>query len=126
MIVAGVGCRRGTSAAEIEAAIVAALAQAGPVRQLDAVASAAFKGEEPGLAAAAAARGVPLILVTQSDLERAGGLATHSRRIVGLMGVGSVAEAAAIAASGPNARLIVPRIVVGAATCAVASSGEAP
>jgi cobalt-precorrin 5A hydrolase len=126
MIVAGVGCRRGASAAEIEAAIAAALAQARQARRLGALASAAFKGDEPGIAAAAAARGVPLILVAQSDLERVGKLATHSRRVFGLLGVGSVAEAAALAASGADARLIVPRVVVGPATCALASSGEAP
>jgi cobalt-precorrin 5A hydrolase len=126
MIVAGVGCRHGTSAAEIEAAIAAALAQAREASRLDALASAAFKGDEPGIVAAAAARGVPLILVAQPDLERVANLATHSPRIFGLMGVGSVAEAAALAAGGPDARLIVPRVVIGPATCAVASSGEAP
>jgi cobalt-precorrin 5A hydrolase len=126
MIVAGVGCRRGASAAEIEAVIAAALAQAGQASRLGALASAAFKGDEPGIAAAAAARGVPLILVAPADLERVGNLATHSRRIFGLMGVGSVAEAAALAASGPDARLIVPRVVIGPATCAVASSGAVP
>jgi hypothetical protein len=37
-----------------------------------------------------------------------------------------VAEAAALAACGPKARLILPRIVVGKVTCALAESGEAP
>jgi cobalt-precorrin 5A hydrolase len=121
MIVAGVGCRRGTSAADIEAAITAALAQAGLANhKLDLLATAAFKSDEPGIAGAAAARGVRLILVAQTDLERAGGRATHSRRVAELMGVGSVAEAAALAAGGPAAHLVVPRIVVGSATCALA------
>ena len=132
MMIAGVGCRRGTSAAAIEAAIAAALARAGLAsRRLDILATAAFKGDEPGIAAAAAARGVPLILVAQADLERAGGRATHSRRVARLIGVGSVAEAAALAAGGPAARLVVPRIAIGPATCALAraeaaSSGAAP
>jgi cobalt-precorrin 5A hydrolase len=121
MIVAGVGCRRGTSAAEIEAAIVAALTHAGfAIHRLDALATAAFKRDEPGIAAAAAARGVDLILVAPADLERVGNRVTHSRRVAGLMGVGSVAEAAAMAAGGPAARLVVPRLVVGPATCALA------
>jgi cobalt-precorrin 5A hydrolase len=38
------------------------------------------------------------------------------------MGVGSVAEAAALAAAGSASKLIVPRIVVGTATCALAAS----
>jgi cobalt-precorrin 5A hydrolase len=125
MIVAGVGCRRGTSAAEIEIAIAAALAQAGLTR-LDLLATAAFKGDEPGIAAAAAARGVDLILVAQPDLERAGDRATHSRQVAELVGVGSVAEAAALAAGGPDARLLLPRIAIGPATCALARSEAAP
>jgi cobalt-precorrin 5A hydrolase len=127
MIVAGVGCRRGTSAAEIETAIAAALAQAGLANhKLDLVATAAFKGDEPGIVAAAAARGVDLILIAQGDLERAGGRTTRSRRVAELVGVGSVAEAAALAAGGPAARLVLRRIAIGPATCALARSEAAP
>ncbi len=132
MIVAGVGCRRGASAAAIETVIAAALARAGLTSQrLDVLATGAFKRDEPGIAAAAAAHGVPLILVAQADLERAGGRATYSRRVAELMGVGSVAEAAALAAAGPAGRLVVPRIAIGPATCALArseaaTSGAAP
>jgi cobalt-precorrin 5A hydrolase len=39
--------------------------------------------------------------------------------------VPSVAEAAALAAAGPAARLIVARIAVGPATCALADAGAA-
>jgi cobalt-precorrin 5A hydrolase len=126
MMVAGVGCRRGASAAAIETVIAAALAHAGLAsHRLDLLATAAFKGDEPGIAAAAAARGVRLILVAQADLERAGGRATQSRRVARLMGVGSVAEAAALAAGGPAARLVVPRIAIGPATCALAETAAA-
>jgi cobalt-precorrin 5A hydrolase len=127
MIVAGVGCRRGTSAAEIETAIAAALAQAGLASgMLDAVAAPAAKKDEPGIAAAAATLGVRLVLVTQPDLEDAGSrVETHSKRVKTLMGVPCVAEAAALAAGGPAARLVVPRLVIGPATCALARS-EAP
>jgi cobalt-precorrin 5A hydrolase len=123
MMVAGIGCRRGTSADAIEAVIAAALAQAGLAsRKIDLLATAAFKGDEPGIAAAAAARGISLILVAQADLERVGNRATHSRRVAELVGVGSVAEAAALAAGGPAARLVLPRIVIGPATCALAET----
>jgi cobalt-precorrin 5A hydrolase len=130
MMVAGVGCRRGASAAAVETVIAAALAQAGLAsHSLDALATAAFKGDEPGIAAAAAARGVPLILIAQADLARAGGRASHSRRVARLTGVGSVAEAAALAAGGAAARLVAPRIAIGPATCALAvaeSAGAGP
>jgi cobalt-precorrin 5A hydrolase len=133
MMVAGVGCRRGASAAAIEIVIEAALARAGLARGvLDVIAVPAAKGDEPGIAAAAAALGVRLVLVAQPDLETAGSrVETHSKRVMTLMGVPCVAEAAALAAGGPAARLVVSRIAIGPATCAlakseVARSGAAP
>jgi cobalt-precorrin 5A hydrolase len=128
MMVAGVGCRRGASAAEIETVIAAALTRAGLARgALDVIATAAAKSEEPGIAAAAAALGVRLVLVPQDDLKTADSrAATHSPRVRSLMGVSSVAEAAALAAGGPDARLVVPRIAIGPATCALAASGASP
>ena len=128
MMVAGVGCRRGTSAAAIETVIAAALARAGLASgALDVIATSAVKGDEPGIAAAASALGLPLVLVARLDLESAGRrVETHSQRVMTLMGVPSVAEAAALAAGGPAARLVLPRIAIGPATCALASSGAAP
>jgi cobalt-precorrin 5A hydrolase len=51
---------------------------------------------------------------------------TPSQRVAALAGVGSVAEAAALAAAGPASKLIVPRRIVGAATCALAVSPPEP
>jgi cobalt-precorrin 5A hydrolase len=125
MIIAGIGCRRGTSAAAIGAVIDAALARAGLAKgELDAIAAPAAKGGEPGIAATASALGVALVLVAQDDLEAAGRRGhTRSKRVMALMGVPSVAEAAALAAGGPVARLVVARTVVGPATCALAHVG---
>jgi cobalt-precorrin 5A hydrolase len=122
MIVAGIGCRKGASASEIGAAIASALKQAGLERAAIAkIATSTAKGAEPGLAAAASTLGVPLVLVSQADLEAAGARTkTHSKRVMTLTGVPSVAEAAALAAAGPSARLLTPRIAVGPATCALA------
>lgn len=123
MIVAGIGCRKGASAADIEAAIEMALERAGrPLARIDLMATAARKRDEEGIAAAAAARGLRLIFVEQADLEIASARgATWSRRVLALAGVPSVAEAAALAAGGPRARLILPRIVMGKVTCALAA-----
>jgi cobalt-precorrin 5A hydrolase len=128
MIVAGVGCRRGTAAVQIEAAIAAALAGAGlGLTAVRLIATSAAKADEPGIAAAASSIGVPLVLVTQDDLVAAGARAvTRSERVLALTGLSSVAEAAALAAGGPAARLIAPRIAVGPATCALADSGGGP
>jgi cobalt-precorrin 5A hydrolase len=128
MIVAGVGCRKGATAVQIEAVIVAALAGAGlDIAAVGVVATAAVKGDEPGIAAAASSIGVPLVLVAPDDLVAAGArAATRSERVLALAGVPSVAEAAALAAGGPAARLIAPRIAVGPATCALADCDGAP
>src|SRR5580693_663900 len=126
MIVAGVGCRKGAQAADIEAAIAAAFARAGlAATQLCLIATSAAKGGEPGIAAAASAIGVPLVLIPQHDLAAAGArTVTTSERVVALVGVPSLAEAAALAAGGPAARLIAPRVAVGPATCALADTGD--
>jgi cobalt-precorrin 5A hydrolase len=126
MIVAGIGCRRGASADQIETVIAAALAQVGlDEARLAMIATAALKGGERGIMDAAAARGVPLVLVPQDDLEAAGARTlSYSERVVAIAGVPSLAEAAALAAGGALARLIARRIAVGPATCALALAGE--
>jgi cobalt-precorrin 5A hydrolase len=126
MMVAGVGCKAGASAGEIEAAIAAALIRAGlSAETLTALATSFAKGDEPGIAAAATARGLQLVTVPQRDLEVAGArVVTRSERVQAVMGVPSVAEAAALAAAGPKSRLLGPRVAVGPATCALAVSGD--
>jgi cobalt-precorrin 5A hydrolase len=128
MIVAGVGCRKGVRAADIEAAIMAAFDRAGvATSELRLIATSAAKGGEPGIVAAASTIGVPLALIPLGDLAAAGIRATtRSERVMALAGVPSVAEAAALAAGGPDARLIVARIAVGPATCALAATEAGP
>jgi len=127
MIVAGIGCRRGAPAPDVEAAIRAALAHAGvPAHALDAVATIAAKQNEAGIEATAKKFGVTIVPVSDPELKAAGERGrTRSERVLALMGVPSVAEAAALAAAGPTARLIAPRLAVGSATCALAASEAA-
>jgi cobalt-precorrin 5A hydrolase len=126
MIVAGIGCRKGARAVDIEAVIAGALERAGiAATQLRVIATSAAKGGEPGIALAASALGLPLVLIPQGDLAAAAArTATRSERVIALAGVPSVAEAAALAAVGPGGQLIAPRIVVGPATCALAGTEE--
>lgn len=128
MIVAGVGCRKGASAEEIITVICRALRKAGlPNRSVDVIAAPAAKVGEPGIVGAATALRVPLVLVSRSDLEAASPRTrTRSERVIALMGVPSVAEAAALAAAGPSASLLATRIAAGPATCALAETGEEP
>jgi len=127
-MVAGIGCRKGASANAVAAAIDQALEHAGLSRMaLDLVATSAAKGGEPGVAAAASDLGVPLVLVPQADLEAANErTVTRSERVIALTGLHSVAEAAALAAAGPQATLVAPRVAVGPVTCALAQRGGAP
>ena len=128
MIIAGVGCRKGASAHEVGAAIAEALQRAGLGREaLARVATSVMKRGESGIAAAADALGVPLVLVPQADLETASARTlTRSERAIAHTGLRSLAEAAALAAGGPQAMLVVPRVAVGPATCALARLAGAP
>jgi cobalt-precorrin 5A hydrolase len=123
VIVAGIGCRKDATEAQIEAALTAALERAGrPLAKIDLLATSAAKRGEAGITAAAAARKLPLKIVAQADLEAASARGTTwSQRVLALAGVPSVAEAAALAAAGPGSQLILPRITIGPVTCALAS-----
>jgi cobalt-precorrin 5A hydrolase len=125
MIVAGIGCRRGAEARDVEAAIRATLARAGvEAADLKAIATGSTKATEPGIAATAAKLGLNVMAIAEAELKAAGArVMTRSDRVLALTGVPSLAEAAALAAAGPSSQLIASRLVVGAATCALARSG---
>lgn len=116
MLIAGFGCRKGVSVAQVRAAYEAAGVEASEL------ATSHVKAAEPALVAFAAALGLPLRAVPQEALAAAPAV-TVSQASLREAGVPSVAECAALAAAGPGARLIVPRVVVGPVTCAVAQSG---
>jgi cobalt-precorrin 5A hydrolase len=122
MIVAGIGCRKAIAAEQVESAIEAALRQNQiEGHRLGVIAVPAVKGAEAGIVAAAAARGVLLVLITQDALEQADlRTVTRSARSMDTLNVRSVAEASALAAAGPNSRLLAARVVVGPVTCALA------
>lgn len=124
MIVAGIGCRKGATVSEIDAAIEAALSESGQTREaLTLLATSDGKGGEPGLVNAAAARGLELTLVRPAALEAAGPRTkSFSPRVKEMFGVPSVAEAAALAAAGPDSVLLAPRTILGPVTCALAGA----
>lgn len=126
MIVAGIGSKRGVSRQEVLAALDAALLRAALSRaDISLLATPAVKGGETGISEAAASLGLPLVLVPQTRLEAAAGRAqTHSERVVALLRVPSAAETAALAAAGPQAQLVGPRLALGPVTCALARRGE--
>lgn len=122
MIVAGIGCRSGVDASEVEAALAAALLERSVTgNELGLIAIPRSKAHESGVVAAAAARRIPIVLVTQQAMEAVSELAlTRSDRAMAAMNVNSVAEAAALAGAGSHSRLLGPRVAVGPVTCALA------
>ena len=119
-LVAGIGFRRGTPAAEIVALLRRALSEAASGR-LGALATAADRADEPACRAAARAFGLVPVGVPPEALAAVDArVSTRSARIERLRGIGSLAEAAALAAAGDGARLILPRIASAGATCALA------
>lgn len=122
MIVVGIGCRRDSPAERIGAAIGEALARTGIApERVDALATPAFKAGETGIAAAAAEFGLPLRLVGRASLDAVQPFcATRSPAAEKATGLAAVSEAAALAAAGRNAVLMLPRIARDGVTCAVA------
>ncbi|MBX9450650.1 MAG: cobalamin biosynthesis protein [Mesorhizobium sp.] len=119
MIVAGIGCRKGTEEAEVLAAIDAALAAHGLSRAaLGALAVLPQKQNEPAIGAAARTLGVDVIVSTAIGKETL----TKSPHSLAATGTGSASEAAALAGAGEGAYLLGPRVIANGATCALAST----
>jgi cobalt-precorrin 5A hydrolase len=124
MIVAGIGCRRGTLSQDIVSLILATLGTLDIAQdRLDAIATEASKADERGIADAARSLSVRLIRCSIADLDRvADRVVTRSSRVQALKGVPSIAEASALVAAGHNARLLGARVAAEKATCAIAIS----
>ncbi len=121
MIVAGLGF----SSAATTDSLRAAFDQASVGQNIDALATVAEKRGHPALAEFAATTALPLHFIASADLAAQRTL-TCSPRSRATYGTGSVAEASALAAAGPGARLSSPRQISGdrLATCAVAIGGQ--
>jgi len=118
MIVAGFGFRGAAS----ESSLRDAFARVGG--KADALAAPDDKAGAECLIRLAQSLLLPILPICPKALAKAQ-TATHSAKVMAVRGVGSVAEAAALAGAGPAARLICPRIVSGdrMASAALAESG---
>ena len=129
-LVIGVGFRKACSAETLAALIRRSLASAAADHPWSAgrpaILATIAEKDRPPLREAAAGLGLDVVLLPKSAL-----LATDDRITVAseiakaCLGIPSVAEAAALAAAGPGSRLIVTRISVADATCAVAVPADA-
>ena len=96
-IVAGIGCKKGTSADKINRAVQDAFAKAGlRMEALCAVASIDLKKEEAGLQEFCAARKVPFETYTAEELRAVPGTFSASEFVTGVTGVDNVCERSAV------------------------------
>lgn len=116
MSIAGFGLRQAATVDSLKSAL--SKVDAGGVT---AIATPADKADFVAIQSLAKALGVRVIAVSEADLT-AQRTATNSARVQQMRGTGSVAEAAALAAAGTDARLTAPRVVSDdrMATCAIA------
>ena len=128
MIVAGLGCRRGTPAEGLEAALILACDHAGILpASVHALATGKIKQDEIGLIDLAKRLGLPLHIVGDQELKAAEpGTRTISAHSLAQTVSPSLSEAAALAVAGARATLIVARVVAEGATCALAQSEATP
>lgn len=122
MKVAGLGYSSEATLDSLSQALEALVERFGPVDALAAAESKRALVQRLGQA-----RGLSVIVVADEALARAETL-THSARSHQAFGTGSVAEAAALLAAGPGARLLAPRLISNdrkaTAALAVAPTGE--
>lgn len=120
----GVGCERGAEPDELATLVDATLAEAGSAKGAVAlVASITLKADEPAVHATAARLGVPARFFPPDRLEaETPRLTQPSAAVFQAVGCHGVAEAAALAAAGPDGRLLVPKRKSARATCALAQA----
>jgi cobalt-precorrin 5A hydrolase len=124
-LVAGLGCRRGTTVETLAAWLERVFAEHRLARgSLAALATVTLKADEPGLIQLAGALGVPLIAFPAEQLDAQPGIETPSERVRSKVGIAAVAEPAALRAAGAR-RLLVPKQVGPGVTLAVARKPEA-
>jgi cobalt-precorrin 5A hydrolase len=125
LIAIGVGCRRncsGTVVTQLVSRTLLSWPRDLPRPALRSLFTVEDKRGEAGIHEAAQALGIDLVFLSREALHEAmPRTQTRSVRAQELFGVGSVAEASALAGAGPNATLIVPRASEHDATCAIAA-----
>lgn len=119
-LIAGFGYRAAATADSLADALARARAAAGTDAPITAYCVPADKAGQACAAGFAAAAGVTVTPVAVAAMEEVE-TPTQSEKVLDKRGVGSVAEAVALAAAGPGGRVIVARVVSAdhMATCAL-------
>ncbi|MEM5436036.1 cobalamin biosynthesis protein [Paraburkholderia diazotrophica] len=122
-IIVGIGCRRGVSAEQIEAAVRDALGDMLPFEALDAVATVDMKADEAGLVAFCARHALPLRTFTREQIAALDARTDASQAARNHMGVDGVCEPCALLAT-QNGRLLVRKRARDGVTVAIACSAN--
>ncbi|RWA73447.1 cobalamin biosynthesis protein [Mesorhizobium sp.] len=125
MMVAGIGSRKGVTASDVRAAIETALEAHGlAMTALSALATSEIKRDEEAIFLAGRDLALPVIVVADEALQAVSAdIISRSGVSQAHAGTPSVSEASALAAAGKGAKLLGPRTVLGAVTCAIALGG---
>ncbi len=119
-LIVGVGCRRGTSAETIAAAVHEALAEAGEdLSGVRLLASADIKADEAGLIEAARQLNLPLRLIPSDEIRNCCRNFEHSSFVEAKVDLPAVAEPAALLA-GRRTQLLLPKRILHSVTVAIA------
>jgi len=126
----GIGARNDIDARELADFVRAVAARHGVYLQTATLATIEARGDEPGLQGAARSLDMALVFLSLEDSRaRDKDVLTRSARVEQMFGVGSVAEAAALAGAGSGSILLAPRAATRRLTCAIARAiegGESP
>jgi cobalt-precorrin 5A hydrolase len=122
-VIVGIGCRRGTPADRIVAAIREALSEAGvALEKVRLLASADIKADEAGLLAAAETIGVPIRFLSSAEIRTSGREFSHSDFVAEKVNLPAVAEPAALLA-GRRTRFICRKKTYNGITISLAREG---
>ena len=121
----GLGCRSNVGAEAIARAVRQAIWRAPSVPAAIALHTSARKSADESLRRAAQSLGLELVFHEEAALKaRDAQVVSRSDRVAAIVGVGSLAEAAALVGAGEGARLVVPKFSADGVSCAVAVAKE--
>jgi len=127
IVTIGIGCKRGASSNEVLELVRATLAEARVAPSAVAcIATLDRKEGEAAIDAVAAMLGVTARFFSATELAVETRIAHPSKSVAEAIDTPSVAEAAALLAGGPGAKLIVPKRKSAHATCAIAATEDMP
>ncbi len=127
IVTIGIGCKRDAPADEVLDLVRAALAEARVAPGAVAcIATLDRKEGEAAINTLAVQLGVPVRFFSANELATETRIAHPSESVAEAIETPSVAEAAALLAAGPGAKLIVPKRKSAHATCAIAATGDTP